>query len=41
MRDKAKTGGNGKSGKLTQYLRQTLPFRQPAHELGLDGGQLQ
>jgi hypothetical protein len=22
-------------------LRKLLPFRQPAHELGLDGGQLQ
>src|SRR5580692_1888097 len=35
------SGGTAKSGTRMRDLRKTLPFRQPAHQLGLDGGQLQ
>jgi hypothetical protein len=47
MRDRARAGGNAKSENRNRDssqnwdLGETLPFRQPAHELGFDGGQFQ
>lgn len=46
MRPRQARRGKGPAGKANrgnqaQDLRKTLPFRQPAHQLGLDRGQLQ